>query len=384
MSTRPEQHDALVVGGGLAGASLALLLARAGQRVVLVEKSRAAHLKVCGEFLSHEALGYLSALGLEVDSLGAVPIHAVRLAGRNGVVASADLPFAARSLSRERLDEALLEKAGAAGATILRGSRALSLERRAEGNWEAKLAHGAQVCGDEAFLATGKHDLQGWNRAPGRHNDLVAFKMYWRLAREQRQALAGHVELALFPDGYAGLQPVEDGMANLCLLLTRPALRALGGSWDGVLRHLLAGSRHLAARLRGATPTWARPLTLAAIPYGLVRQHTGDGLWRLGDQSAVIPSFAGDGMSIALHSAQLAAALVCAGGDAAQFQQALARHVSRQVGLATTFSRALVSAPALLTLGAGLWPGSLRRLAGSTRIRRADLVAAERLDPALL
>jgi hypothetical protein len=57
--------------------------------------------------------------------------------------------------------------------------------------------------------------LSGYPRHPGKQNDLVAFKMYFRLAPAQQTAMARYVELILFPGGYAGLQLVEDGADRL-------------------------------------------------------------------------------------------------------------------------------------------------------------------------
>ncbi len=112
--------DLAVIGGGLSGGALALRAAARGRRVVLVERERASHDKVCGEFLSREALLHLSALGLDPRALGGVPIGRVRLsAGRR--TATATLPFEGMGLSRRVLDEALLGRAADAGATILRG-----------------------------------------------------------------------------------------------------------------------------------------------------------------------------------------------------------------------------------------------------------------------
>ena len=74
----------LVVGGGIAGAALAIPLAEAGWRVTLVEREAGPHDKVCGEFLSREARLYLRALGIDPATLGAVPIQRVRVAGRRG------------------------------------------------------------------------------------------------------------------------------------------------------------------------------------------------------------------------------------------------------------------------------------------------------------
>ena len=357
-----------MIGGGLAGSAVAIALANAGRSVTLIEKSAAAHPKVCGEFLSHEALHYLAALQMDPLTLGAVPIEYVRLvAGKR--VAQAKLPFAALSLSRERLDEALLARAASAGAHVLRGRRVQSL--KAGPVWQAKLDTGETLDGRSAFLANGKHDLFGWNRPPGKQNDLIAFKMYWRLASAQARALDRHVELVLFPGGYAGLQPVEDGQANLCLLVQRAVFQRLGSQWSALLDQISKHAPHMAARLAGASAVWARPLSLSAIPYGYVRAHAPDNLWRLGDQSAVIPSLAGDGMSIALHSAQLAAETYRAGGTAEQFQRRLAHDVSRQVSLATLVSRSFVQpafAPVLSAVACA-WPGLLAKVATSTRVR---------------
>ncbi len=95
------------------------------------------------------------------------------------------------------LDEALLERAVAAGATLQRGAAVVELGCGEEG-YRARLEGGAVITAPAAFLATGKHDLRGHKRPPGLQNDLLAFKIYVRLATAQQRALERHVELALF------------------------------------------------------------------------------------------------------------------------------------------------------------------------------------------
>ncbi len=77
---RRMSWDVAVAGGGLAGAAAAARLAAAGRRVVVFERERGPHDKVCGEFLSGEAAGELAELGLAPATLGAAPIGALRLA----------------------------------------------------------------------------------------------------------------------------------------------------------------------------------------------------------------------------------------------------------------------------------------------------------------
>jgi menaquinone-9 beta-reductase len=366
-------NDAVVVGGGLAGAAAAMLLSQAGREVVLVEREAGPADKVCGEFLSREAGLYLASFGLDLPALGAVPIEAVRLVER-GRVAAVPLPFSALSLSRRVLDEALLQRAAAAGASIRRGARVQSLSHAGVGRWSARLEDGATIEAGAAFLATGKHDVRGLKRPAGLQDDLVAFKQHWRLSPAQAAGLDRHVELVRFEGGYAGLQPVEDGRANLCLLVRKSRFAALGQRWDNLLSAMREESPHLDARLAGAEPCRARPIALSAIPYGHVRRRA-DGIWRLGDQAAVIPSFSGDGMSIALHSARLAATVYLDGAGAGAFQRRLSRDVTGQVLLATGLSHALVRRPgqAALAAAARLCPGLMAAVAGRTRLPEAAL-----------
>lgn len=368
---------ALVIGGGPAGAALATRLARAGREVVLLEREAGPVDKVCGEFVSREAGLYLASLGLDLPALGAVAIDTVRLCAADRIV-TVPLPFAAISLSRRVLDEALLGRAAAAGATIHRGAKVVELSR-ADCGWTARLENGSSHAADDVFLATGKHDLRGHKRPSGLQDDLVAFKLHWRLAPRQAADLERHVELVLFDGGYAGLEPVEGGLANLCLLVRRQRLRALGQGlgqgWEKLLTAIRQESPHLDARLTGGEPCWTKPLALSTIPYGHVRRRATDGLWRLGDQGAVIPSFSGDGMSIALHSAELAARMYLEGNGADVFQRRLARDVTGQVLLATVLSHGMVRRGGQAALGAAAraWPGLVSGVAFHTRVSDAAL-----------
>jgi flavin-dependent dehydrogenase len=360
-------EETLIIGGGPAGASLAVRLARAGRPVLLIEREAGPHDKVCGEFLSFEAAGYLAELGLDARALGAVPITAVDLL-YGKLTAQSDLPFQALSLSRRIMDEALLARAAEVGARLIRGRRVTRLQRVA-GAWRAQLNDGQVVEAADVFLATGKHDLRGWTRPAGRQADLIGFKQHWTLSPEQAGQIRGRVELHLFPGGYAGLEPVEGDHANLCLVVRKRALDAAGRGWPSLLERLATTCPSLGERLNGARPSTDKPAAVAAIPYGYVRAR-GDGLWRLGDQAAVIPSLAGEGMSIAMHSARLAADVLLAGGTSRTYQRALARDVERQVGRATWISRALVRdwAQALTIQIVRAYPKALGLAAAGTRL----------------
>lgn len=322
---------------------------------------------MCGEFLSGEALEDLRVLGIDVMELGAVPIDHVRLAAARRA-AEAPLPFPAASLTRKTLDTALIGEAIAAGVKVERGRSVEALRRTEAGMWQASLDDGSACEAPTAFLATGKHDMRGYPR-PKDPQRWVAFKMYYRLAPAQAAELARASELMLYPGGYGGIQPVEGGIANLCWVVQQRYLARVG-HWNDFLGRMQQWCPHLAMRLAGAEPLLAKPIAITHIPYGHIRRTSEEGLYCIGDQAAVIPSFTGDGISIALHTARCAAAAYLAGEPAPEFQARLHTALRPQMRLAE-FAAAGLNNPvarAVLPFCLRVWPGVMRVTAELTRV----------------
>jgi len=387
--------DDLIVGGGPAGAAAAIRLAQAGHAPLLLERAEGPSDKVCGDFLAADAIERLQALGVAPAGLGAEPIHRVRLVhGRS--LAEATLPFPACGLSRRALDAALLQRAAEAGAEVQFGAGVRDLTHGPAG-WQLRTRwenfHARSV-----FLATGKHDLRAHPR-PGVRTGAVGLKMYFQLAPAQRATLSGAIELYLAPGVYAGLQNVEQGRSVLCLAVRGGCIRP----WSDLLTALTAAMPQLRLRLGGAEPLLPRPLAVAGVPYGFLYRPAarlatlrngavanaapteapaaapaatiaGNAtLYRLGDQAAVIPSLAGDGIAIALHSGSLAASCRLSGADATTYHHLLAADLTSQMRIAGAL-HALALHPLLqraLPLCARAAPGMLQRAAAATRIRAA-------------
>jgi flavin-dependent dehydrogenase len=362
----------VVIGGGPAGSTAAITLARAWCPVTLLERHAGPADKVCGDFLSAEATAAIKSLGVDPVALGAAPISAIRLV-HGTRTATARLPFAALGLTRRALDEALLLQAQRSGATVLRGRTVRRIER---GNGSLRLDCGPNgpIDTTTAFLATGKHALRGTlSLGPG--SGLVGLKMYFALAETQLAALRDTIELVLFPGGYAGLQLVEADRAVLCLLVPGERLRAARGRWHSLLDQLVTQCPHLADRLSGARPLLDRPLAIAGLPYGHIHRRPDlPGLFRLGDQAAVIPSFTGDGVALALASGCLAARTWLGAGHAeAPYRDAWVRQLTPQMRLASLIHAAARS-PALqgwLVRTCAMWPAAMRWAAARTRLRAA-------------
>lgn len=372
MITPLRTVDHLVIGGGPAGAMAAIRLAEAGRQVTLAEKESGPRGTVCGEFLSREAVDYLKSVAIAPSDLGAKPIDSVRLyAGKK--CAEAALPFPALSLSRRLLDAVLLARAAEAGCEVLRGRCVQQLTAR-DGGWVAEFESGDGIAARTVFLASGKHDVRGWGRGRGKQNGLVGFKMHWRLGAAQVAALRESIELFLFAGGYAGLSLVEDDTANLCMAVRGSSLRAAGG-WKGLLAGMLASNLQLRERLSGAEALASLPFAIAPIPYGYLAERA-HGLWRIGDQAAVIPSFTGDGIAIALHSATLAVRMLLDGKSAEEYLSTLRGQVRRPMRLGTWISRAMVAAPGRYAapIFPALLPAVLRAIASATRVPERALV----------
>ncbi len=300
---------------------------------LLIERHTEPRDVVCGGFLAADAIATLARIGIDIFALGAHPIGRTRLvAGRRR--AEAELPFAAAGLSRNRLDASLLGQAISRGVAVERGVAIRRIDPAARC---VDLADGTRIAGEALFLATGKHDLRGASRpAPLDADPALGLRVRLRPSPALAAALTGTIELHLFRRGYAGLLLQEDGGVNLCLSVAQSRLKAAGGQPDRLIALLTEEAPLLAERFGAAAEVggWS---SIARIPYGWRSTQAAPGLFRLGDQAAVIASLAGDGIAIGLASAVRAAHSFLRDGPeaAASFQAEVAGHTRRPVALAS-------------------------------------------------
>lgn len=361
--------DAIVVGAGPAGSAAAIGLARSGAKTLLLERARETGDALCGGFLSWQTLARLEALGIDDAALGGQRVTCVRLfAGKR--MSETRLPEAALGVSRHRLDSVLQAAAVSAGAGLERGVHATGI---ADGGVQTR--DGAALAASAIFLAAGKHGFRGFAREPTawqRSDPVMGLRL--RLpARPALDRLVGEaVELHLFDRGYAGLVRQEDGSGNLCLAVHKSRLDEAGGD-PAVLLCLLGDALpRLGERL--AYADWSHSVdAIGHVPYGWRTAETASGLFRLGDQAGVIPSLAGEGMGLAVASAEAAvAAWRRSGGEAApDYQRALASRLARPFALANLVWRLgenpRTAAP--MTAAASLFPALVRIASRTTRIR---------------
>jgi flavin-dependent dehydrogenase len=269
-------------------------------------------------------------------------------------------------VSRRRLDSVLLDVAARAGAAIERGVAARAVE-----DGVVRLDDRSELAPDALFLATGKHDLRGVARPLGARgcDPTLGLRVRFGPAPGLHRLIGDTIELHLFDRGYAGVVLQEDGTANCCMAVRRSRL-AQAGTPEVLLDQLTAENPELGERL--AWRSGGAIDAVANVPYGWRADRGAPGLFRLGDQAAVIPSLAGEGIGIAIASGVRAARAYLDGGpDAAPgYQQALARDSARAVRLAGLIWRIGASPPAAgIALGiARVAPGLIQVAAGLTRI----------------
>lgn len=319
-----RRSDPLIIGGGPAGSATAITLSAAGARPVLLEKQRETGDALCGGFLSWRTLETLNRLG--VEALGGHKIDRLRVVA-GGMVGEARLPRPAMGVSRQRLDSALLARAEALGAGVERG---VGVREWRDG--EIVTGDGGAISPETIFLASGKQDIRGLGR-PRPAADVQTLGIRVRLSPHPGLVeLVGHaIELHLFDKGYCGVELQENGRGNLCLAVRKARLAESGGDPDRLLAEWAAESPAFADRLAYRE---SGVDAIGAVPYGWIARQTMPGIFRLGDQAAVIPSLSGEGVGIALASGLMAGAGWLGGETPIAYQARLAHATARPVGIA--------------------------------------------------
>lgn len=281
------------MGAGPAGAAAAIIAARSGARVLLLDRDRFPRHKVCGEFVSHESMELLERL------LGH-PFEA--MASSTPKINRAEMFFDQRklsmqfdepalSISRYELDAALWECAKGAGADAKESVVVTKATNEGE-------LFRVQTKAGECFQARVAIN------ATGRWSELSP-----ALTGERWLGLKAHycgdfahdtVTLNFFDGGYCGIQSVGGGVVNVSALVREGTAKNL--------EQVLSETNEL----RVMSAAWTRVTeAVSTFPvYFREPMPVRDGMMQIGDAAGFIDPFVGDGISMALQSGVMAAEAV--------------------------------------------------------------------------
>ncbi len=304
-------HDVLIVGAGPAGSVAALVLARAGVRVRILDRAAFPREKLCGDTVNPGTLGLLRGLGVadEVERRGR-QVEGMLVTGQNGVAIEGPYPrgLYGRAIRRRDFDALLLDQAVDAGALFEPSASvaaALVESGRVYGVSAGRNGSARELRAAVTIAADGRRSAIAFGLGLARH---PRRPRRWAIGAyfEQVGGMTRMGEMHIRNGCYIGVAPTPDGAVNVCLVRPFAAgqLRDPRAILDAQIRaDSMLGPRFAGARL-ATEPLVLGPLAVdAASAPGTLPP----GLLLAGDAAGFVDPMTGDGLRFAVKSGELAA-----------------------------------------------------------------------------
>jgi menaquinone-9 beta-reductase len=292
-------YEIIIIGGGLAGLVSSIQLAKAGRKVLVIEKKTYPFHKVCGEYISNETRPFLTSLGVNFDELGIKEISNFQFTSPSGRILETVLDLGGFGISRYKLDEYLFHLAEQNGVEFLLEKSVESVDYQ-----EDKMIIKTQNQTFESRFAIGSF---------GKRTKLDAtLKRDFFSKRSPYIGVKYHIKtdfpknlIALhnFKDGYCGISAIEDNKHCLCYLTTRENLRQHGTIAE-MEKQILWKNPHLKKIFTESQFLYDKPEVINEIsfaPKTAVENH----ILMAGDSAGLITPLCGNGMAMAIHGAKL-------------------------------------------------------------------------------
>jgi flavin-dependent dehydrogenase len=309
MSSGNEQFDIAVTGGGLAGLSLAILLANKGRKVVLFEEKSYPFHKVCGEYISMESWNFLERLGVPLGEMELPLINRLRVSAPNGTLLKHTLKPGGFGVSRYLLDDTLAGIAHRAGVRLMEGNRVSDIHFKgdmhevitSEKTYRAKVVAG--TFGKRSVLDK-KLDRYFIRRPMPPEYNYIGVKYH-----VDADLPADTIELHNFRDGYCGISRIEKGRYCMCYLTTARNLQQNQGSIEEMEKAVLMKNPFLERYFTEFKKLYEEPLVISQINFS-PKSQVEDHVLMAGDAAGLITPLCGNGMSMAMHGALLVSGFI--------------------------------------------------------------------------
>lgn len=324
-----ENHHSIgIIGGGVAGLSLSILLARSGLRTTLFERHTYPFHKVCGEYISSESLGFLKFLGIDAEKEGFPMIKNLRLSTFTGGEFCGELGQGGFGVSRYWLDNRLLQLARNAGVEVKDGIQVDRVRHQKQGFLIETKAGGS--CCDLVAGCYGKRS----------NIDKQLDRYFIRKPLKGRAHFVGvkyhvranlpldRIELHTFPGGYLGISAVENDKYCMCYL-SRASNLQKSGSIEALESEVLSKNKVLKDYFFRFEKIREKPETISQISF----QNKGKsekGIFMAGDSAGLVAPLSGNGMSMAMHSAYILAPMIVAFCRGKMSREELNRNYKRE------------------------------------------------------
>ena len=305
-----NKSSVAIVGGGLAGLVSAFLLAKSGHSAVLIEKKNYPFHRVCGEYISNEAKGFLEREGLFPGNLNLPEIKNFLFSDTLGNPVTLPLDLGGFGVSRYEFDHFLFEKAKEVGVEIKTGIQVFDINfQESENQFQLELSDGTVLISDFVIGAFGKRSKldKAMNRPFIEKRSPYIGVKYHVTTDFFRDTVALHN----FEGGYCGINAIEEEKFNICYLGSRDQLRKYG-SLEEMERQILWQNPYLKTLFTESEFLLERPEVINEInfePKKPVENH----VLMAGDAAGLITPLCGNGMAMAIQSGKLAAECILTG-----------------------------------------------------------------------
>ena len=297
-------YNVIVIGGGLAGLTSAIHLAKKGVQVLLIEKNEYPKHKVCGEYISNEVLNYLDFLDIDVWKVGAKKIDTFAFSSKRGKEIQVKLPLGGFGISRYALDHLLYQHAISLGVAIRKETVISVIFKNEEFCISTK--------SDQKFKAT--YVLGAYGKRSGLDAMLsrkfIQNKSPWLGVKAHYKAKFPENVVALhnFKGGYCGLSQVETGHVNACYLTHYDVFKEYT-DLEAFQKVIIEKNTALRTFFDDAQMVFEKPLAISQVSFESklpVENH----IIMIGDSAGLIHPLCGNGMAMAIHSAKIASELL--------------------------------------------------------------------------
>jgi flavin-dependent dehydrogenase len=293
-------YQVSIIGGGLAGLTLAIQLADAGYSCVLFEKNKYPFHKVCGEYISMESWNFLERLGLNLAELNLPKINRLQVSSPSGKLLKHQLDLGGFGISRYLLDAKLAEIAKNKGVQLLDDCKVNDVKfddkeftiDSSQGVFISEICVGAW--GKKSNLDTKL--VRGFTKENKSDKNYVGIKYHINI-----DFPADLIELHNFKNGYCGISKIEGNNYCLCYLTDSENLKMFNGDIKNMEEVILFQNPFLKKYFTSAKFLFDEPLAISQIKIGY-KNAIESNVLMLGDAAGNIAPLSGNGMSMAMRS----------------------------------------------------------------------------------